>query len=147
MQFFVIDPRDRVIVPVEGKDVNDAFPRAGLSSGQVDHGTVAHDRVTGWSVNIVVSEFSLFGDPEESYYFSIGRHLYAGGAVLYGSDDLGETISMLVHPPVIFYRDHVEVERAILTGQITRPATSMTGSDGKTETFWEWHKTKENDKK
>jgi hypothetical protein len=133
MKVFLIDSEARTVDAMDVKAVQDAYGPIGLNRAQVEHGSVAVDQVTGNRLAIVVHEFSLFVPPTEQTYFSIGANLYAGDAVLYETDRSGETVSLITPPEVMFYRSHVEVEKAIARGEIRRPQTAING-----EVVWSW---------
>jgi hypothetical protein len=131
MNFIAIDPKRASVEIVGADDVTDVYGRVGLERNQVDHGMIYRFE-NGESFNIVVYEAGLFkGD--QGRYFSIGTHLYEGGAVIYAADAMGETISINHKPPVMFYRDVREVEYAIETGEVVRPQRSING-----EVTWVW---------
>ena len=82
MKFVIIDPAAAKVEKVEAKDLNEAFPLAGLKPGEVDFATLYLDE-DGAGVSIVVYEEGLLLPVEEARYFSIGSHLFVGGAVLF----------------------------------------------------------------
>jgi len=96
-----------------------ALKEAGLTPGKVDHGTVMP------GLSIVVDEHSLFAPPDRQHYFAIDRRLYAGNALLYGSDKAGKTCDIdLDHCRKWYCRwfDNADaVEAAIAAGEIDRP--------------------------
>jgi hypothetical protein len=98
----------------------------GLKSGEVDMGTLA--RGTG----IIVYEYGLFEPKETAKYFSIGPRLYVGNAVLFGVDEDGETISVSGIPPIRYYDDWQQVDKAINEGDIVRPQIAVNG-----EVLWQ----------
>jgi hypothetical protein len=131
MNFIAIDPRRASVEIVEAGELTDVYERVGLVPHQVDHGMLYIFK-NGDSFNIVVYEAGLFmGD--QGRYFSIGNHLYEGGAVIYATDVSGETVSVNHKPPVMFYRDVREVEYAIETGEVVRPQRAFGD-----EVTWEW---------
>jgi hypothetical protein len=131
MNFIAIDPRRASVEIVSADELTDVYGRVGLEPGQVDHGVV-HAFDNGESLNIVVYEAGLFrGD--QGRYFSIGTHLYEGGAVIYAADERGETVSVNHKPPIMFYRDVREVEYAIETGEVVRPQRAFNE-----EVTWVW---------
>jgi hypothetical protein len=132
MKFVAIDVRTASVELVEADDLTDVYARVGLDAGRVDHGSIYYYRDTGDTLNIVVYEAGLFkGDAGR--YFSVGSHLYEGGAVMYAADHTGNTVPLGVKPPIVFYRDAGEVERAIASGEVTRPVRSING-----EVTWQW---------
>jgi hypothetical protein len=114
-------------MPVNTDDIYRALDVVGLKRTEVDHGMLSRE------LAIVVYEYGLFQPTNQSHYFSIGHSLYVGGAVLYGIGDGGETVDVKVVPPVMFYRDGGEVERAIELRQIERPTMAVNG-----EVLWQW---------
>jgi hypothetical protein len=131
MNFIKIDPRSASVELVSAKEVADVYAQVGLEKNRVDHG-VLYRFANRESLNIVVYEAGLFkGD--QGRYFSIGTHLYEGGAVVYAADEAGETVSVNHKPPVMFYRDVREVEYAIETGEVVRPQRAF----GE-EVTWKW---------
>jgi hypothetical protein len=131
MNFVKIDPRSASVELVSANDVTGVYAQVGLKKNQVDHG-VLYTLPNRESLNIVVYEAGLFkGD--QGHYFSIGSHLYEGGAVVYAADEAGETVSLNHKPPVMFFRDVQEVEYAIATGEVVRPQRAF----GK-EVTWRW---------
>jgi hypothetical protein len=131
MNFIKIDPMSASVEIVSAEDVTGVYEQVGLEKNQVDHGALYRFE-NGESLNIVVYEAGLFrGD--QGRYFSIGNHLYEGGAVIYAADEAGETISVNHKPPVMFYRDVREVEYAIETGEVIRPQRAF----GE-EVTWMW---------
>jgi hypothetical protein len=132
MRFGIIDPRTTRYEFVETESLDEAKKLAGLDPDKVDHGVIWRDfRVGG--ISIVVYEFALYLPAERARYFAIGQSLYVGQAVLYGFDVAGETIDLSELPPVFFLRDAAEVERAIATGQITRPIVALND-----DVIWRW---------
>ena len=134
MNFFTIDPSTQTIATIDVDDVWDAFLRAGLKRGRIDFGIVS--RCNGKSVNIVVGEDGLINPHFDGKYFSLSGQLYAGPAVLFLANEVGDTVSFpepSIKPPVTFYRDAAAVERAIKAGEINRPQTSINGI-----VIWEW---------
>lgn len=133
MRFVVIDPYKAAVDFVEAQELTDVYPVAGIQRGEVDFGTIYRDRTGPYTVAIVVYEFGLKKPPSAGKYFSIGRSLYEGGAVLFAADEMGDTISMEHKPPVVFYRSFLEVEQAIARGDIIRPITAVND-----EVLWQW---------
>jgi hypothetical protein len=127
MQFQIIDTENASVRSFVCEHLNDALTAAGLSPGQVDFGGVAE------GLTVVVYEFGMFEPKEKCRYFSIGRQLFCGNAVLFGHDQRGETIDLPAAPPVIFYRDFLAVEQAIGWGQIDRPQMAVNGA-----VLWRW---------
>jgi hypothetical protein len=136
MNFIAIDPRQRTVKFVEAKTLTETYPAVGLDLGEVDHGTVLRD-ADGSGAAIVVYQYSLYIPPEEAYYFSLGRTLYSGGAILYAFDSKGDTCDFKTiadaPPPIMFYKDHHQVEAAIQRNEIARPITAVND-----EVLWKW---------
>jgi hypothetical protein len=107
-------------------DFADALSAVGLRSSGSDHGNVSD------VLAIVVHETSLFRR-DRIKYFSIYGQLFAGNAVLYAFAPSGETVDVKQLPPVMFYRDMAEVERAIDVGAVKRP--QMAYGD---VVYWRW---------
>src|SRR5262245_7851839 len=132
MRFGIIDPRTTRVEFVDAADLNEAKIAVGLDPLRVDHGVLWREPGAG-GASIVVYEFGLFVPRERQRYFAIGRSLYAGAAVVYGFDAAGETVDLAELPPVFFFRDADEVERAIETRQIGRPETAINNV-----VYWRW---------
>jgi hypothetical protein len=133
MRFVIVDPSSAKVKKVEAEKLHDVYPLVNLKPGEVDFATLYLDK-EGWGVSIIVYELGLFMPVEVARYFSIGNSLFVGGAVLFQFDAEGDTIDFdLQPPPVMFYRDHYEVEYAIQKGDIRRPITSING-----EEVWRW---------
>ena len=126
MLFAVIEPAKLSTRCIDTADMTDLYLGIGLRRGMVDHGVVS----TG--IGIVVGEFSLLIRPELQRYFSIGRRLYGGPAVLYGFDARGNPVD-LPRLPLVFFMSIAGIEDAISRGQIDRPVITMND-----EQFWEW---------
>jgi hypothetical protein len=118
---------------VHAKSLDELYPEVGLKSGELDFACIYKSSSQGWSINIIVSEFGLYEPVEQAKYFSIGGQLLEGGAIIFRADESGETINMVDAPPVMFYRSHEDVERAIAGGEIVRPQVLINK-----EVIWEW---------
>ena len=133
MRFVVIDARLRIVVPIAANS-GEIYELAGLDTFHVDHAVVARSPETGIGIAIAVHEHGLFQPPADCFYFSVGRKMYAGNAVLYAFDGAGRTIDMPAQPPpVMFYRSHRELEAAIERGEIDRPQTLINNI-----VVWRW---------
>lgn len=132
MKFCLIDAGERTVKVADAKTPQEAYVMVGLKPLEIDHGTIFRD-TNGCGVCIVVYEYGLMAPPNEMHFFSVGRQLYAGNAVLYAFDEHGETIDLSEPPPVMFYRSCHEAEQAIRRGEIIRPQTAVNG-----EVMWEW---------
>lgn len=135
MKFVIIEPAESRWTYVESKEPWELYAMLGLPcDGGVDHGVVipAHAVPGRLGVAIVVDQFSLYVPPEHQRYFVIGRHLYAGNAVLYGFNEEGMTVDLPMMPVVVFIT-RSGIEEAIQAGQIDRPMMAI--NDVK---LWEW---------
>jgi hypothetical protein len=132
VKFFAIRPADCAVNAIEAAEPSDAYAELGLQVAHVDHGVVAHSPGLG-GIAIVLDELALFAPPGEQRYFSIGNKLYAGNALLYGFDPQGRTCEFAPPPPVNFYANAEQVERAIHAGLLQRPHTSVNG-----KVTWQW---------
>jgi hypothetical protein len=124
MRFGLITPPS--VRVQECSDFESARRAVGLGSLRTDHGTLSD------VLAIVVHDSSLF-QRDRVKYFSIYAQLFAGNAVLYAFGPAGETIDVKQLPPVTFYRDMAEVERAISIGAVKRPQMAY----GET-VYWRW---------
>lgn len=133
MIFAIIRPDRRESVLVHAGTPQEVYAVVGLDAAHVDHGTIY--RTADRSLAIVVGEFGLFEPPERIRYFSIGRQLYAGNAVLYAFDYVGETADLDPNaiPPITYYRDGFDVENAIRDDLIARPIIRRND-----EVVWRW---------
>jgi hypothetical protein len=127
MKFCIINPTELTAKMVDVEDFHAALKVAGLKQGQIDFGALSR------YLHIAVYEFGLYLPLDQQKYFSLGRNLYIGNAVFFGSDDHGETINLPRLPPVMFYRDADAVERAIQRDEIDRPIVSVNGA-----VLWQW---------
>lgn len=113
------------------EDYKAALLAVGLKPMEVDFGNVTARH------SVIVYEYGLKQPISETKYFAIGRQLFAGNAVLFFSDDMGETVDW--HPlprdlPIRFVNDP---ELEIKIGTLVRPAMRVNG-----EVVWEWNKDK-----
>lgn len=129
MKYVVIDPKARTIKSVDVVHINDAVEGAGLQPGAVDYGSLAN------GLGYVVYEFGHFVPCAEQHYFSIGRTLVSGTAVLYHYDEAGNTLDLLrcEVPDVRFYLGANDVEAHIQAGEIERPYMGVNGV-----VHWQW---------
>lgn len=113
---------------IEGYDTLKDAERA-LKLSNVDHGSIHRH------LGFVIFQWALMTSPDMQHYFSIGKRLLGGNVVLYAVDDRGETVDFTqdMWPPICFYKDHFEVEKAIRAGAIIRPKSDHYG--------FEWGKT------
>jgi hypothetical protein len=135
MNFLIIRPAAREIVPIEAKELHDVYDAAGLDRLQVDHGLVrrAHDGRSG--VGVVVYEWGFRVEAAKQHYFAIYSKLYAGNAVAYGFDEAGDTIDLPLDqiPKVDWFADHHAVEAEIRAGALKRPVIRVDG-----QLIWQW---------
>jgi hypothetical protein len=131
MKFGIVDPRAARVEIVESPDLWDAAQTVGVISGQTDHGLIVRDASGG--IGMFCYEFGLFIPPDEQRYFSVGRLLVAGAAVFYCFDAEGENVDLDEMPPIIFYRDAHQVERAIRADDIDRPQIAVNDV-----VYWRW---------
>jgi hypothetical protein len=111
----------------------DAVMASGLDPASVDHGSLTREMA------IVVGEFSLMHGGENPKFWSIGRQLSQGPGVIYQVDENGETIDLVQLPPILFYRDAEQVNKALEHNHIDRPfraVTSFSGGEVDTEIQW-----------
>ena len=134
-RIIVIDPRDRTITTLE-VDAKAGPLHASIitpGKGGVDHGQL----MPGF--HIIVNGFGLVGDGEDTGYFSLGRQLFNGAAVVYATDEAGETIDTdqeqldLIKAVAHFYGSTGEVEAAIASYRLQRPQMSING-----KVVWRW---------
>jgi hypothetical protein len=131
MKFGVVDPRCIRAEVIDAPNWADAAKQAGLESGHIDHGMLLRDRDGG--IAYFCYEFAMFVPMHKQRYFSIGRRLIAGTALIYAFDQTGTERDLVEIPPVIFYRDAEQVEKAIAAGSLDRPTMIVDG-----EQHWAW---------
>jgi hypothetical protein len=130
MKFAIITPSKQNIFVAEFADLDIALRTAGLDGRGVDHGLISY----GFHrIGIIVYEFGLFLPPSEQSYFSINAQLYAGNAVLYGTDDSGATVDLRAMPDVFFMPNQGAVERSIELGLVHRPYMAVND-----HVTWQW---------
>lgn len=115
MRYVVVIPKRLEVNVVEADDIYMLYKQLDLED--VDHGIIFK------GIAIVVGEHSLFeGQLQGRGFFSIGRHVFCGNAVMYAYDYAGEMIDMpLQPPPVVFYSSVENVKRAVQLDLITEP--------------------------
>jgi len=132
MKFFIVAPPIRAEI-VNADEWQDAARSIGLKSGQTEHGLVARFP-TGGGIGLFCYEYALRIAPDKQRYFSIGRMLIGGAAVLYQFDAMGETVDFTeTPPPVLFYTDAHQVEESIRVGAINRPMVAINN-----QILWKW---------
>jgi hypothetical protein len=126
MYFVIVDPKQRTVRTVVCGSLHEAQTLAGL--GNVDHGVMSR------GVGYVVYEYGFFTPVAEQSYCSIAGRLIAGACVLYGFDELGETVDLMASavPDVRWYLGANDVEAAIERGEVQRPIIALNGKE-------EWH--------
>jgi hypothetical protein len=112
MRYGIIRPKEMTLEVIDEDTIHAAVRVAGLSSGEVDHGSLDDGRF-----GIVVYEFVLFD-------------------LLYQCNDRGETVDfepglMQCHPR--WFSSALEVELSIEAGRIIRPTMSINN-----HIFWRW---------
>src|SRR6516225_8479530 len=117
MKFGLIDAKKRTAKIEDFYSFEGALSGAGLQQGHIDFGHLTQH------VHIVVWEYGLFATVHKMHYFSVVKMLFAGNAVVYASNEEGETIDLPLMPPVTFFRDVEAVEFAIDRGEVDRPQT------------------------
>ena len=127
IRFGIIKAEQKKLTAHKFETYQEALEYAGLKSGSVDSGSL------GRYHGIFVYEFGLFKPVAESHYYSINGHLYEGNAVLYQTDEEGETVDLETVPKITYY-DHVaQVEAAIAKGDVARPYMAVNG-----KVIWQW---------
>ena len=138
--FAIVEPKLRRIRTGDFTDYKAAVESTGLSTGELDFGTIARWR-DGRTLSIIVYEYGLL-KPDPKAFFSLNGQLFNGNAVLFMADEEGETISL--NPSIAkqlepdcalfkWYANPSEVEAAIVAGEIVRPQSAVNG-----KIFWEW---------
>lgn len=129
-QLLLIQPKERKLEVKDLSSIDKA--KEFLNLDGVDFGSLTQN------IGIIVYEFGLMrGKPDE--YFRISTQLFNGNAIIFQTDDQGETISII--PPYVgavskyiaFYNNPQEMEKDILLGNVLRPQTSING-----EILWQW---------
>ena len=130
MNFFMVDAERGGFVDQECEDLRSAMIVMGLKD--VDHGIVEK------GIAIVVYEHGLF-ESENCSWFSLNGRLYAGNAVFYGFDEMGETVELetsqrvRIASNIRFLFHFTDVERAIEAGYVKRPEIKINGA-----VIWRW---------
>jgi hypothetical protein len=138
MKYAKIDVLAHTLTVIEAADPQEGQRLCGLKHNKVDHGIVYREPKEG-GIAIVVDEYGLFVRPLDQRYFAIGRHLYAGNAMLYAFDADGDTTDFgaveedLVRKHLSWFADATEVARAIFAGEVDRPEMLLNGAK-----LWEW---------
>jgi hypothetical protein len=132
-KFVLIDPRDCTVKLVALEDLSAGYDAVGLDRTNLDFTCIYKAPMERWSLNIIVDDLGMYRPIEQAKYWSLGGQLLEGGAIIFKAEEGGETSSMEMVPPVMFYRSHLEVEQAIARGEIARPQMSVNG-----EVVWRW---------
>jgi hypothetical protein len=128
MKFAIVDPKAKQVRLIDVSDAHNAYRRAGLDPMKVDHGMLTRD------IGVVVQEYGFFVTPELQSYWAVGRHLYAGAAVLYAIDDQGRTINLAAGKlPSPLWLDAHDAEEMMRAGRIERPVIAVNG-----KVLWQW---------
>lgn len=131
MRFILIKPVDTKVDIIEAANFDEAKARAGLDG--VDFGTLGRD------LSICIHEAGLLQELGQGY-FSVGRRLYAGEAVIFAFDDQGDTVDIEpndvfeIQNNIRFYANAEEAEQAIGKGRIDRPQNAVNG-----KVLWRWN--------
>jgi hypothetical protein len=131
MKFGVVDPRCIRAEVIDAPNWTDAAKQAGLESGHIDHGMLRRDGDGG--IAYFCCQFAMFMPVSKQRYFSVGRRLIAGSALIYAFNEAGEERDLVKMPPIIFYRDAAQVEKAIAARNIDRPTMTIDGMQ-----IWAW---------
>lgn len=130
MKFLHIVPLDEAIYPIEAPTFDDAKVIAGL--GNIDFGALGPD------LSIAVDEYGLMDELDKGY-FSIGRQLFAGNAIVFSFDSQGETQSTepddqaQIEGKIAFFANRGEALEAIASGYVDAPKIAVNG-----EVTWEF---------
>jgi hypothetical protein len=134
MKFAIVRCGEHVVEYIDADMLEQVLTKAGLASGSIDFATIQHPTDAAYGIEIAVYEYGLYADPSAQEYFSIGRALFAGNAVLFGFDEAGNTVDIPLHPLFPqWYRDGHDVEAAIRAGKIDRPVFVVNGV-----IMWQW---------
>lgn len=129
MRFGLVNATESTVQTSEFEDLQAAAKALGLRMGAVDFGGLTPN------LNLIVYEFGLFVDPDAQRFFAVGMQLYAGNAVIFQTNDAGDTVDLSEPLPLIrFFPTAKDVEQAISAGQIRRPQTAVNG-----QVTWQWN--------
>jgi len=129
MRFGVINTVAKSATLQEHKTLWDAGEIVGLRTGNVDFGSITP------TMQIVVYEYGLFTPKEEQCYFAINGRLYGGNAIIFGCNELGETVDLNYVPSITWFKNAHAVELAIQRGEVNRPEIKVNG-----KSIWQWPK-------
>ena len=131
MKFGLIKPKEQEFAVIDCRDSTEAEGQAGLKSGEVDFAAIRP------RIHIVLSAFGLFVPTNRQHYFAMGRYLYAGKAVLFGTNIKGETVDLELPLPdeliPRWFRFTEEIEWAIDKNLVLRPHLMLNG-----RVIWRW---------
>src|SRR6185503_14660647 len=110
----------------------EATEAAKLEDKGLDFGVVAHNH------SIAVHEFGLFVAAPEQSFFSLGRRLFAGNAIIFHEEggvlvDVDPEFYKHLRTTIRFYDSSEDVEKAITADEIDQPSMSIDG-----EVVWCW---------
>lgn len=132
--FAIVNPSEKTMALVPCHNLRpEATEVAKLEDKGLDFGVV------GPQHSIVVHEFGLFVDSNEQSYFSLGRRLFAGNAVIFHEDETGTLVDVdptfykELQSKLRFYESGGDVEKAITADEIDQPSMSVGG-----EVIWCW---------
>lgn len=132
MQFGLINAKTKTAHLEQFDDLWAALTPVGLRMGEIDFGAI-----TRW-LHIVVYEHGLYVPADEQSFFSVSGQLYAGNAVVFACDDVGETVSLDKLPPILWFKDASAAELAIQRGDVMRPQIKYGDV-----VHWQWNVTEE----
>lgn len=122
----LIDAKNKTATLAHVASMEHAKQAVGLGA-DTDHGIVYP------GIGIIVDGHGLYKDPRDQHYFSIGRRMYAGSAVLFAFDEAGNNIDLTKLGVVMFYDDYKKAEADMRAGTIERPTVTINGS-----VIWKW---------
>ena len=130
MKYIIVDAIKKECRIEDHEEFHDAVRAAGLDPSATDHGSFRANKA-----GVVVYEYGLFEPKETQHYFQIAVRLYAGNALIYGVDEMGETIDAPEHliAFIRFFDNWQAVEESISRGKVYRP--QITYDD---EIIWMW---------
>ena len=130
MKYIIVDAIKKECRVEEHEEFHDAVRAAGLDPNATDHGSLRANKA-----GIVVYEYGMFEPKETQHYFQLAVRLYAGNALVYGVDEIGETTDAPEHliAFIRFFDDWQAVEDSINRGKVYRPQITVNGS-----VSWHW---------
>ncbi len=121
--YMLVDPAKRQVRVEDFDDVRDAEAMMGLDHARVESSQLDLDH------DILVDKESIMQPVHEARYFSIGRNLYAGNAVICNA----KPANVQITPEAIHWMTAAEVADAIQMGDIEQPVLMVGG-----ECEWWW---------